>query len=125
MTLQEHTMYSINNEGKSVVAVRFIRTLKDTIYKFYKFMTSKSKNVYNDKLDVIVNKYNNKYHRTIKMKSADVKRTITARKTIFPRSWNIIESSKRPCKYHLSNNFLAEKKTVFPITKKFKTRTSQ
>ena len=71
-------MYSINNEGKSVVAERFIRTLKDTIYKFYKFMTSKSKNVYNDKLDVIVNKYNNKYHRTIKMKSADVKPTITA-----------------------------------------------
>ena len=49
----------------------------------------------------------------------------TARKTIFLRSWNIIESSKRPRKYHLSINFLAEKKTVFPITEKFKTRTSQ
>ena len=115
-------MYSINNEGKSVVAERFIRTVKNTIYKY---MTSKSKNVYNDKLDEIVNKYNNKYHRTIKMKSADVKPSITSRKTIFPRSLNIIESSKRPCKYHLSNNFLAEKKTVFPITEKFKTRTSQ
>ena len=115
-------MYSINNEGKFVVAERFIRTLKNTIYKY---MTSKSKNVYNDKLDEIVNKYNNKYHRTIKMKYADVKPSITARKTIFSRSWNIIESSKRPCKYHLSNNFLAEKKTVFPITEKFKTRTSQ
>ena len=50
---------------------------------------------------------------------------ITARKTIFPRSWNIIESSKIPCKYHLSINILAEKKPVFPITKRFKTRTSQ
>ena len=49
----------------------------------------------------------------------------TARKTIFSRSWNIMESSKRPSKYHLSTNFLAEKKTVFPISKKFKTRTFQ
>ena len=48
-----------------------------------------------------------------------------ARKTIFPRSWNIIESSKRPRKYNLSINFLAEKTTVFLITEKFKTRTSQ
>ena len=35
-------------------------------------MTSVSKNVYIDKLDDIVNKYNNKYHNTIKMKPADV-----------------------------------------------------
>ena len=49
----------------------------------------------------------------------------TARKTIIPRSWNIIESSKRPCKYHLSINFLTEKKTLFPIPEKFKTRTFQ
>ena len=49
----------------------------------------------------------------------------TAQKTIFPRSWNIIESSKKPRKYHLSINFLAEKKTVFRITEKFKTKTSQ
>ena len=49
----------------------------------------------------------------------------TARKTIFPRSWNIKESSKRPRKYHLSINFLAEKKTIFPITEMFKARTSQ
>ena len=39
-------------------------------------MTSKSKNVYIDKLDDIVNKYNNKYHRTIKMKPVDVKSSI-------------------------------------------------
>ena len=63
-------MYSIHNEGKSVVAERFIRTLKT---KIYKYMNSVSKNVYIDKLDDIVNEYNNTYHRTIKMKPADVK----------------------------------------------------
>ena len=63
-------MYSIHNEGKSVVAERFIRTLKT---KIYKYMTSVSKNVYIDKLDDIVDEYNNTYHRTIKMKPADVK----------------------------------------------------
>ena len=36
-------------------------------------MTSISKNVYIDKLDDIVNEYNNTYHRTIKMKPVDVK----------------------------------------------------
>ena len=45
-------MYSTHNEGKSVVAERFIRTLKS---KIYKYMTSISKNVYIDKLDDIVN----------------------------------------------------------------------
>ena len=63
-------MYSIHNEGKSVVAERFIRTLKT---KIYKYMTSVSKNVYIDKLDDIVDEYNNTYHRTIKMKPFDVK----------------------------------------------------
>ena len=63
-------MYSTNNEGKSVVAERFIRTLKS---KIYKYMTSISKNVYIDKLNAIVNKYNNTYHITIKMKPIDVK----------------------------------------------------
>ena len=63
-------MYSTHSEGKSVVAERFIRTLKS---KMYKYMTSISKNVYIDKLDDIVNEYNNKYHRTIKMKPVDVK----------------------------------------------------
>ena len=58
-------MYYIHNEGKSVVAERFITTLKT---KIYKYMTSISKNVYIDKLDDIVNEYNNTYHRTIKMK---------------------------------------------------------
>ena len=61
---------STHKEGKSVAAERFIRTLKN---KIYKHMTSISKNVYIDKLDDIVNEYNNTYHRTIKMKPADVK----------------------------------------------------
>ena len=49
-------MYSTHNEGKSVVAERFIRTLKS---KIYKHMTSISRNVYIDKLDDIVDEYNN------------------------------------------------------------------
>ena len=63
-------MCSTYNEGRSMVGERFIRTLKN---KIYKYMTSLSKNVYIDKLDDIVNKYNNTYHSTIKMKPADVK----------------------------------------------------
>ena len=63
-------MYSIHNEGKSVVAERFIRTLKS---KIYNHMTAISKNVYIDKLDDIVNEYNNGYHTIIKMKPIDVK----------------------------------------------------
>ena len=63
-------MYSTNNKGKSVVAERFIRTIKN---KIYKYMTSISKNAYIDKLDDIVKKYNNTYHTSIKMKRIDVK----------------------------------------------------
>ena len=62
------SMYSTHNEGKFVVTERFIRTLKN---KIYKHMTSISKNVYLDILD-IVDKYNNAYHSTIKMKPIDV-----------------------------------------------------
>ena len=63
-------MHSISNEGKSVVAERFIRTLKT---KIYKYMTSVSKNVYISKLDDITNEYSNTYHRAISMKPIDVK----------------------------------------------------
>ena len=63
-------MYSTHNEGKSVVAERFIRTLKS---KIYKYMISISKNVYIDKLDDGVGEYNNTYHTTIKIKPIDVK----------------------------------------------------
>ena len=48
---------------------------------------------------------------------------ITARKTIFLKSWNVMDSSKTPSKCHLSINFLVQKNTVFPIFEKFKTRT--
>ena len=63
-------MYSTYNEGKSVIAERFIRTLKN---KIFNHMTSISKNVYFDVLDDLVNKYNNTVHRTIDMKPIDVK----------------------------------------------------
>ena len=66
-------MYSIHNEGKSVVAERIISTLKT---KIYKYMTLVLKNVYIDKLDDAVGGYNNTYHRTIKMKPVDVKSNI-------------------------------------------------
>ena len=63
-------MYSMHDEGKSVAAERFIRTLKT---KTYKYTTSVSKNVYIDRLDDIVVECNKTYHRTIKMKPIDVK----------------------------------------------------
>ena len=63
-------IYSTDNEGKSLVAETFIRTLKN---KIYKHMTSISENIYIDKLDDMVNKYNNAYPSTIRMKLFDVK----------------------------------------------------
>ena len=60
-------MYSTYNEGKSVAAERFNRTLKN---KIFKHMTAISKNVYLDVLDIIVNKYT--LHRSIKMKPIDI-----------------------------------------------------
>ena len=63
------SMYSTNNEGKFVVAERFIRTLKNRIYKH---MTAITKNVYFDVLNDIVDEYNNTYHKTTKMKPIDV-----------------------------------------------------
>ena len=62
-------IYSAHNEGKSVVAERFIRTLKN---KIYKYMTSMSKNMYINKLDDTVNKYNNTSSK-VKMKLVNVK----------------------------------------------------
>ena len=63
-------MYSTYNEGKYVVAERFIRTLKN---KIYKRITAVSKNFYFDVIDDIVQNYNNTFHRTIRMKPIDVK----------------------------------------------------
>ena len=66
-------MYSTHNEGEYFVVESLIRILKN---KIYKYMTSISKDVYVDKLDGIANKYNNTYHRTIKMNSVDTKTSI-------------------------------------------------
>ena len=66
-------MYSVHKEEKSVVTERFLRILKN---KIYKYTTSISKNVCIDKLDDIVNEQNNTYHKTIKIKPADVKPSI-------------------------------------------------
>ena len=63
-------MYSTHDEGKFVVAERFIGTIKN---KIYRYMTSISRYMYIDRIDDIVNEYNNTYHRTIKMKPIDVK----------------------------------------------------
>ena len=63
-------VYSTYNEGKSVVAERYVRTLKN---KIFKHITAVSKNVYFYVLDDIADNYNNIYHRTIKMKPVDVK----------------------------------------------------
>ena len=62
-------MYSRYNEGKSVLAARFIKTLKN---KIFKHMTAISKNINFDVLDDIVDKYNNTVHKTIKIKPIDV-----------------------------------------------------
>ena len=62
-------MYSTYNEGKSVVAERFIKTLKN---KIFKNITAISKNVYFDVLYDIADKYNNTVHRTMKMKPIDI-----------------------------------------------------
>ena len=63
-------MYSTNNKGESVIAERFIKTLKN---KINKYIASISENVYIDKLDDIVNKLNNIYNRTLKMMPINVK----------------------------------------------------
>ena len=62
-------MYLTCNEGKSVGAERFIRTIQN---KIYKYMASVSQNVYIDKSDEIVNECNNTYDSTFKMKPIDV-----------------------------------------------------
>ena len=86
-------MYSTQNVRESVVAERFIRSLKS---KIYKNMTWLSKHVYISKLDDILNKYNNTYHRTIKMKSVDV---ISSTYIDFDK-----ENSKEGSKFEVSDN---------------------
>ena len=67
MKINDIEVYSTYNEGKSVVAETYIRTLK---HKIFKHMTAISKNLYFDVLDV--NKYNNTVQRTIKIKPINV-----------------------------------------------------
>ena len=62
-------MYAAHVEGKSVVAERFIRTVKK---KIYKYMTSMSNSVYIDKSNDVLKECNNTYYTTIKMKPIDV-----------------------------------------------------
>ena len=60
----------LKDKGKFVVAERFIKTLKNRIYKY---MTLVSYDAYIDKLCYILNKYNKAYHTTIKTKPIDAK----------------------------------------------------
>ena len=69
LKMKEIEMYSSYKEGKSVVPERFIRTLKN---KIFKHMTAISKSVYFNVLDDIVNKYNQRGYRAIKMKPIKV-----------------------------------------------------
>ena len=75
-------MYSTYNEGKSVVAERFIRTLRN---KLYKHMTAIGKNVYWNVLDDVVAKYNDTINRSIGMKPKDVK---TDKKSVYVEESN-------------------------------------
>ena len=84
-------MYSTFNEGKSVVAERFIRALKN---KLYKHMTATGKNVYYDVLDDVANEYNNTKHSTIKMKPIDVKNN---------RRVYIDENSEKSARFNLGD----------------------
>ena len=63
MKYNDIELYLVHNEGKSVVAERFIRTLKN---KIYKYMALVSKNVYIDKLDDTVGEYNNTHHKQLR-----------------------------------------------------------
>ena len=96
-------MYSTYNEGKSVVAERFIRTLKN---KIFKHMTAISKNVYFDVLDDIVDKYNNTVHKTIKIKCIEVTDD-------YHVEYNEHSNKKNP-KYKVGDNVIISKyKNIF------------
>ena len=91
-------MYSTYNEGKSVVPERFIRTLKN---KIFKHMTAIQQNIYFDVLHDIVDKYNNTVHKTIKIKPvievtgdyyAEYNEDLSNKKTKFKLDDNVIIS---------------------------------
>ena len=96
-------MYSTFNEGKSVVAERFIKTLKN---KIYKHMTTIGKNVYIDVLYDIVKKYNKTVHSSIKMKPKDV--------TDIKYVEYSEETNKKDPKFKIGNNVTISKyKNIF------------
>ena len=125
----EINMYSTYNEGKSVVAERFIRTLKN---KLYKHMTATGKKIYYDKnikveldlsnyatkddvLDDVVNKYNNTKHSTIKMKPIDVGDTTKSsslernNKRVY-----IDEHNEKDCRFKVGDRFrISRYKNIF------------
>ena len=109
-------MYSTYNEWKSVVAERFIRTLKN---KTFKHMTAISKNVYFDVWDDIVNKYNNTVHRTIKTKPIEVTDNYYAKDpSIKLRSMELhsveLHSNKKNPKFKVGDNVRISKyKNIF------------
>ena len=105
-------MYSTYNEGKSVVAERFIRTLKN---KLYKHMTATNKNVYYDVLDDIVNEYNNTKHSTIKMKPKDVKDDTTKSSAIARnKRVHIDEHNEKSARYNVGDRVRISKlKNIF------------
>ena len=96
-------IYSTYNGGKSVVAERFIRTLKS---KIFKHMTAISKNIYFDVLDDIVDKYNNTVHRTIKMKPIEVTGDYYA-------EYNEDRSNKKHPKFKVGDNVRISKNKNF------------
>ena len=105
-------MYSTFNEGKSVVTERFIRTLKN---KLYKHMTATGKNVYYDVLDDVVNEYNNTNHNTIKMKPKDVKNDTTKSSAIVRNKRVYIdEHNEKSARYNIGDrNRISKFKNIF------------
>ena len=100
---KEIEMYSTYNEGKSVVAERFIRALKN---KLYKHMTAIGKNVYWNVLNDVVEKYNNTINRSIGMKPKDVK---SDKEAVY-----VAESSEKRARFNVGDRVRISKfKNIF------------
>ena len=95
-------MHSTYNEGKSVVAKRFIKNLK---YNIYKHLTADSKNVYLDVLNNLVDKCNNTFHRTMEMKPIDVKSDSYAEHNV--------DSNEKDPKYKVGDHVRNSSKNFF------------
>ena len=105
-------MYSTFMEGKSVVAERFIRTLKN---KLYKHTTTTGKNVYYDVLDDVVNEYNNTKHNTIKMKPIDVGDNTTKSSSLERKRVYIDEHNENDSRFKVGDRVRISKfKNIFP-----------